>query len=320
MTHTAPTVERAAPSRTLAILALGAMAYALAQTMIIPALPSIQEDYGATQEPSTWLLTIFLLTSSVATPLLGRLGDMYGKEKILLVRARRLRPRLAHLRARQLDRRAHPRPRRPGRRRRDLPAGLRHHPRRVPARARRLVHRPHLLDLRHRRRRRARLRRPARRPPLRPVDLLVLAGLHGDRGGGDLALRPRVPRPGAGPHRLRRRRPADDPAGGRPARRLPGQRLGLGLRPRSRAVRLRRGVHRGLRRLREARGGPDRRHGPHARAGRVVHEPRRVRGRLRDVRLLHPHPPACRGVEGHGVRLRAVDDSARAWCCCPAPW
>ncbi len=84
MTHPAPTVERAAPSRTLAILALSAMAYALAQTMIIPALPSIQEDYGASQEASTWLLTIFLLTSSVATPILGRLGDMYGKEKILL--------------------------------------------------------------------------------------------------------------------------------------------------------------------------------------------------------------------------------------------
>lgn len=84
MTHPAPTVERAAPNRTLAILALGAMAYALAQTMIIPALPSIQEDYGASQETSTWLLTIFLLTSSVATPLLGRLGDIYGKEKVLL--------------------------------------------------------------------------------------------------------------------------------------------------------------------------------------------------------------------------------------------
>jgi EmrB/QacA subfamily drug resistance transporter len=84
MTHTAPTVERAAPSRTLAILALSAMAYALAQTMIIPALPSIQTDYGASQEASTWLLTIFLLTSSVSTPLLGRLGDMYGKERILL--------------------------------------------------------------------------------------------------------------------------------------------------------------------------------------------------------------------------------------------
>jgi EmrB/QacA subfamily drug resistance transporter len=75
---------RAVPGRTLAILSLGAMAYALAQTMIIPALPAIQHDYHASQEASTWLLTAFLLTSCVCTPLLGRLGDMFGKEKLLL--------------------------------------------------------------------------------------------------------------------------------------------------------------------------------------------------------------------------------------------
>ena len=53
--------------------------------MIIPALPAIQHEHGASQEAATWLLTAFLLTSSVCTPLLGRLGDMYGKEKVLLV-------------------------------------------------------------------------------------------------------------------------------------------------------------------------------------------------------------------------------------------
>jgi EmrB/QacA subfamily drug resistance transporter len=75
---------RAHPNRTLGILVLSAISYALAQTMIIPAVPAIQHDYGASQVAATWMLTIFLLTSSVATPLLGRLGDMYGKEKVLL--------------------------------------------------------------------------------------------------------------------------------------------------------------------------------------------------------------------------------------------
>jgi len=79
-----PEVARAHPNRTLGILVLGAIAYALAQTMIIPALPAIQHDVGASPEAATWLLTSFLLTSSVSTPLLGRLGDMYGKEKVLL--------------------------------------------------------------------------------------------------------------------------------------------------------------------------------------------------------------------------------------------
>ncbi len=79
-----PDVARAHPNRTLGILVLGAISYALAQTMIIPALPAIQHDVGASPEAATWLLTAFLLTSSVSTPLLGRLGDMYGKERVLL--------------------------------------------------------------------------------------------------------------------------------------------------------------------------------------------------------------------------------------------
>ena len=79
-----PEVARAHPNRTLGILVLGAISYALAQTMIIPALPAIQQDTGASGEAATWMLTAFLLTSSVCTPLLGRLGDMYGKEKVLL--------------------------------------------------------------------------------------------------------------------------------------------------------------------------------------------------------------------------------------------
>jgi EmrB/QacA subfamily drug resistance transporter len=71
-------------SRTLLVLAAAGLAYALAQTMIVPALPAIQRDLGGDPADATWLLTAFLLTSSVATPLVGRLGDMYGKEHWLL--------------------------------------------------------------------------------------------------------------------------------------------------------------------------------------------------------------------------------------------
>jgi EmrB/QacA subfamily drug resistance transporter len=83
--HAPPEAARQHPSRTLAILAIGAITYALAQTMIIPALPTFQQDTGVSEATVTWLLTAFLLVSSVATPLLGRLGDMYGKERVLLV-------------------------------------------------------------------------------------------------------------------------------------------------------------------------------------------------------------------------------------------
>jgi EmrB/QacA subfamily drug resistance transporter len=70
---------------TLAILALAGLAYSLQQTMIVPALPSLQRDLHTSTAWVTWLLTAFLLVSAVATPILGKLGDQYGKEHFLLV-------------------------------------------------------------------------------------------------------------------------------------------------------------------------------------------------------------------------------------------
>jgi EmrB/QacA subfamily drug resistance transporter len=72
-------------TRTLLPLAGAALAYSLAQTMVIPALPELQREFHAGPADATWLLTAFLLTSSIATPLLGRLGDMHGKERWLLI-------------------------------------------------------------------------------------------------------------------------------------------------------------------------------------------------------------------------------------------
>jgi EmrB/QacA subfamily drug resistance transporter len=77
--------ERQHYNVTLAILAFAGLAYALQQTMIIPALPSLQEDLNTTTAWVTWLLTAFLLVSAVATPVLGKLGDQYGKGRFLLV-------------------------------------------------------------------------------------------------------------------------------------------------------------------------------------------------------------------------------------------
>src|SRR3954449_2388474 len=69
---------------TLAVLATAALAYAVSQTMVAPALPAIQEDLHTTTTEVTWVLTIYLLTASIATPVLGRLGDMFGKERVLV--------------------------------------------------------------------------------------------------------------------------------------------------------------------------------------------------------------------------------------------
>ncbi|CAN5510121.1 MFS transporter [soil metagenome] len=70
---------------TLGVLILAALAYALSQTMVVPALPAIRDDLGASQTLTTFVFTAFLLTASVATPIIGRLGDMFGKERMLTV-------------------------------------------------------------------------------------------------------------------------------------------------------------------------------------------------------------------------------------------
>jgi EmrB/QacA subfamily drug resistance transporter len=66
-------------------LALGASAYTVLQALVLPALPVIQRDVHTSQATSSWLLTAFLLSASIATPILGRIGDLFGKRRMLLV-------------------------------------------------------------------------------------------------------------------------------------------------------------------------------------------------------------------------------------------
>jgi EmrB/QacA subfamily drug resistance transporter len=68
----------------LAVLSLSGLAYAVLSSSVIPALPTIQHDLHTTETGVTWLLTGYLLSASVATSIIGRLGDMYGKERLLL--------------------------------------------------------------------------------------------------------------------------------------------------------------------------------------------------------------------------------------------
>jgi EmrB/QacA subfamily drug resistance transporter len=70
---------------TLGILTLAATAYALQQTMVVPALPELQRELDASTTWVTWVLTGFLLSAAVLTPILGKLGDRFGKERLLVV-------------------------------------------------------------------------------------------------------------------------------------------------------------------------------------------------------------------------------------------
>jgi EmrB/QacA subfamily drug resistance transporter len=77
-------VERSSYKVTFAVLVIGAMAYTMLQTLVVPALPTIQHDYHTSQDTVTWVLTAYLLSASVFTPILGRIGDMVGKERLLV--------------------------------------------------------------------------------------------------------------------------------------------------------------------------------------------------------------------------------------------
>ncbi len=69
---------------TFAVLAVGGAAYALLQSLVAPALPEIQRDLHASATGTAWIITAYLLSASVATPIVGRLGDMFGKERMLV--------------------------------------------------------------------------------------------------------------------------------------------------------------------------------------------------------------------------------------------
>ncbi len=73
------------PRVTLAVLATVVAAFSMLQSLVSPALPVIQRDLGTTASTVTWVFTALLLSVSVATPLLGRIGDMVGKERTLLI-------------------------------------------------------------------------------------------------------------------------------------------------------------------------------------------------------------------------------------------
>ena len=68
----------------LAVLSLAALAYAVLSSAVIPALPTLQRSLHASETGVTWLLTGFLLSASVGTAIIGKLGDMYGKQRLLV--------------------------------------------------------------------------------------------------------------------------------------------------------------------------------------------------------------------------------------------
>ncbi|HET7388314.1 MAG TPA: MFS transporter [Nocardioidaceae bacterium] len=82
------TSEDAPPVRshtvTLVALLLADMVYGFQQISIIPALPTVQQDLGASREWTVWLFSGYLIVASVAPVFLGKLGDRIGQRRVYL--------------------------------------------------------------------------------------------------------------------------------------------------------------------------------------------------------------------------------------------
>ncbi|MFJ9908423.1 MFS transporter [Streptomyces sp. NPDC101152] len=69
----------------VAVLAFAGIVVSLMQTLVIPIVPELPKLLQAPASDTAWAVTATLLAAAVATPVVGRLGDMFGKRRMLLV-------------------------------------------------------------------------------------------------------------------------------------------------------------------------------------------------------------------------------------------
>ncbi|WP_345542745.1 MFS transporter [Microbacterium jejuense] len=69
----------------VAVLAIAGLASSFMFTLVVPIQSKLPELLNASREDTAWVVTSTLLAAAVMTPIAGRLGDMYGKRRIVLV-------------------------------------------------------------------------------------------------------------------------------------------------------------------------------------------------------------------------------------------
>ncbi len=71
--------------RATAILVTLTLVVMYTEGMLIPSLPTIQRDLSISAADASWILSIYILMGTLSSAIMGKLGDMYGKKKILMV-------------------------------------------------------------------------------------------------------------------------------------------------------------------------------------------------------------------------------------------
>ncbi|MFF7751079.1 MFS transporter [Streptomyces sp. NPDC007971] len=77
-------MPRTSTRLTFTVLATGAGVFSMLQSLIAPALPTVQHALHTSQSTATWVMTAYLLSASVFTPILGRVGDLVGRKRTLV--------------------------------------------------------------------------------------------------------------------------------------------------------------------------------------------------------------------------------------------
>ncbi|MGC4996288.1 MULTISPECIES: MFS transporter [unclassified Streptomyces] len=86
MTHTTPDhPTRKAGGAVVPVLAFAGIVVAVMQTLLVPVIKDLPQLLGTEPSNATWVLTSTLLSGAVATPIMGRLGDLYGKRRMLIL-------------------------------------------------------------------------------------------------------------------------------------------------------------------------------------------------------------------------------------------
>ena len=78
-------VKSAPASLTFLVLAVGAASFSMLQSLLSPVLPVLQNELNTSQSAVSWVLIAWLLSAAVATPILGKVGDMIGKARTLVI-------------------------------------------------------------------------------------------------------------------------------------------------------------------------------------------------------------------------------------------
>ncbi len=69
----------------VAVLAFSGIVASLTQTLVVPLIAELPRIFDTTPSNTSWVITVTLLTGAVSTPVAGKLGDMFGKRRMILI-------------------------------------------------------------------------------------------------------------------------------------------------------------------------------------------------------------------------------------------